>query len=329
MNILIVDDSSVTRTFLTDMLQDAGYAHILHAASVDEAFRLLCPGEDGLFCNLVNLILMDINMPGKDGIQGCRELKKVFPFQDIPVIIVSGLDQLDNLEPAFAAGAMDYLTKPPHRVELLARVRSALRLKEEMDRRQARERELLALTRRLEEVNHELQRLSTVDGLTGIANRHFCNEFLDREWRRAVREEIPFAVAMADVDCFKAFNDTYGHLAGDDCLRRVAVALGGAVRRPGDLLARYGGEEFIALLPGTTGDGALAVAEAMRVAVAKLGLEHTRSPVAGHVTVSIGVASATPGRHDGAQGLVAAADAALYAAKRAGRNRVEAVSAPL
>ena len=322
MNILIVDDSSVTRTFLTDMLQDAGYAHILHAASVDEAFRLLCPGEDGLFCNLVNLILMDINMPGKDGIQGCRELKKVFPFQDIPVIIVSGLDQLDNLEPAFAAGAIDYLTKPPHRVELLARVRSALRLKEEMDRRQARERELLALTRRLEEVNHELQRLSTVDGLTGIANRRFCDEFLDREWRRSLREGLPFAVVMADVDCFKAYNDTYGHLAGDGCLRRVAAALQGAMHRPGDLLARYGGEEFIALLPGTDQKGALVVAEAMRSVVEALRLEHGSSPVAPHVTVSIGVASAVPERDARVEEVIVAADAALYGAKRAGRNRV-------
>ncbi len=321
MNILIVDDSPVTRVFLADLLRDEGYEKLLHAASVDEAFGLIAPGTEECGTD-VGLILMDINMPGKDGIRGCRELKEDERLRDIPVIIVSGLDQLDNLEQAFAAGATDYLTKPPHRVELVARVRSALRLKEEMDRRKARERELLALTRCLEETNAALERLSTLDALTGIANRHVCNEFLYREWRRAVREGTVFAVVMVDVDCFKAYNDTYGHLGGDDCLRRVAAGLQETMRRPGDLLARYGGEEFVALLPGTDREGALVVAEAMRTAVARLNLEHARSPVAPHVTVSIGVASTIPDRDAGVDELVAAADAALYAAKRAGRNRV-------
>jgi diguanylate cyclase (GGDEF)-like protein len=322
MNILIVDDSPVSRTFLADMLREEGYADVAVAASVNEAFRIICPGSEGSVCGLVDLILMDINMPGKDGIQGCRELKEVEQFQDIPVIMVSALEQLAHLEPAFAAGAMDYLHKPPNRVELLARVRSALRLKAEMDRRKARERELVALAMRLEEMNQELQRLSSLDGLTGIANRRLCNAFIDREWRRAARDGTHFAVLMVDVDCFKAYNDSYGHLEGDDCLRRVATALQATIHRPGDLLARYGGEEFIALLPGTEGNGALLVAESMRAAVAALGVEHRRSPVADHVTVSIGVASVIPGPDSDAERLIAAADAALYGAKRGGRNRV-------
>jgi diguanylate cyclase (GGDEF)-like protein len=328
MQILIVDDSSVTRVFLADMLREEGYEQILQAASVDEAFRLLASLAGEADTHSVSLILMDINMPGKDGIQGCRELKAAEQLRDIPVIIVSGLDQLDNLEPAFAAGAVDYLTKPPHRVELLARVRSALRLKAETDRRKAREQELLTLTRRLGEMNDALERLSALDGLTGIANRRFCDEFLDREWRRSLREGLPFAVVMADVDCFKAFNDTYGHLAGDGCLRRVATALQGAMHRPGDLLARYGGEEFIALLPGTDRDGALVVAEAMRSVVEALHLEHGSSTVAPHVTVSIGVASAVPVRDARVEEVIAAADAALYGAKGDGRNRVRCADDP-
>jgi diguanylate cyclase (GGDEF)-like protein len=326
-NILIVDDSRVTRMYIADMLRDAGYHQIIEADSVDDAFRKTCPDEPGDVCVPVDLILMDIHMPGKDGIQGCREFKERKRFEDIPVIIISGIEQLKNFEHAFEAGAVDYLTKPPNRLELLVRVRAALRLKSEMDRRKGRERELVTLTKRLEEANRELRRISTLDALTGIANRHYCNEFLEREWRRAIRDGKEFAVVMIDIDFFKAYNDLYGHLAGDDCLKKVAGALQRGVRRPGDLLARYGGEEFIVLLPATDLDGAVKVAEAIHKGVVALQLRHKGSKVARHVTVSIGCASMIPGKDSVAERLIGAADAALYEAKQKGRNRV-ALTAP-
>lgn len=321
MNILIVDDSIVTRTFLTDMFHEAGYENIIHAGSMEEVFAMFCC-ENKSTCTLVDLVLLDIHLPGKDGIEGCRELKQIDQFHDVPVIIISGLDQPENLEPAFAAGAIDYLTKPPNRLELKVRVNSALKLKGEIDRRKARERELLEMTARLEEVNRELQLLSTRDGLTGIANRYAGNDFLSREWLRAIREQKEFTVIMIDIDCFKLYNDTYGHLEGDECLKKVAGALQRGLHRPADLLVRYGGEEFMALLPDTGQMGGLIVANAMETELAIMKLPHCSSIVSPQVTVSIGIASMSPGEDMPVELLIEAADRALYRAKKEGRSRI-------
>jgi diguanylate cyclase (GGDEF)-like protein len=322
MNILIVDDSNVSRTILSDMLQETGYEKITFAGSMEEVFYRFCNGSEGSLCTLIDLVLLDINLPGIDGIEGCRELKRTEQFQDVPVIIISGLKQLENLEPAFAAGAIDYLTKPPKRLELKVRVSSALKLKWEMDRRKARERELLEMTVRLEEVNCALKLLSSMDGLTGLANRHAGDEFLSREWFRAIRENQIFSIVMIDIDYFKLFNDTYGHLEGDECLKGIAAALRKGLRRPADLLVRYGGEEFMVLLPDTEAEGAISVANAMKEAVAALKLRHETSSVAPHVTVSIGVASMLPSEGTAVESLIASADKALYRAKQEGRNRI-------
>lgn len=328
MTILIVDDSPVSRTILADMLLEAGYDQILQAGSMEEVFTGFCSAEQSI-CRLVDLVLLDLNLPGKDGIAGCQELKQVEQFHDVPVIIVSGRSQEENLEAAFAAGATDYLSKPPSRLELLVRVRSALKLKLEMDQRKARERELTALAAELAKTNAELARanaelqlISSRDGLTGLANRHAGRDFLSREWLRAIREQREFAIVMVDIDCFKLYNDTYGHLEGDECLKAVAGALGRGIRRPADLLVRYGGEEFMALLPETGAEGAAAVAAAMQVEVAALRREHRSSPVTPCVTVSIGVASLVPREYFPVERLIAAADRALYRAKQQGRNRV-------
>lgn len=321
MNILIVDDSLVTRTFLADMLREAGYTNILQAGSMEELFTIFCGGTHPAPCP-VDLVLLDIHLPGKDGIEGCRELKQIEQFRDVPVIMVSGLEQLENLEPAFEAGAMDYLTKPPNRLELKVRVSSALKLKAEMDRRKARERELLQVTEKLETVNRELQLLSSRDGLTGLANRHAGSEFVSREWLRGARERKEFSVIMVDIDCFKPYNDSHGHLQGDECLQSVAAALQRGLHRPADLLVRYGGEEFMALLPDTGIEGALIVAIAMKEEVDALQRPHGSSIVSPVVTVSIGIASVLPVENSPVELLIARADRALYRAKQEGRNRI-------
>lgn len=322
MNILIVDDSTVSRTFLADMLYEAGYENIIFAGSMEEVFNKFCSDSDVSLCNLVDLVLLDINLPGISGIEGCRELKRIEQFRDVPVIIISGLAQPENLAPAFAAGAIDYLTKPPNRVELKVRVSSALRLKFEMDRRKSRERELLEMTARLEELNRELQLISSQDGLTGLANRHAGKEFLSREWLRAIREQREFSVIMIDIDYFKLYNDSHGHLAGDECLKKVAGSLRRGLHRPADLLVRYGGEEFMTLLPDTGPEGALTVGIAMMEEVTALRLPHGSSLVSPLVTISIGIASSSPDENMPVEVLIAAADRALYRAKHDGRNRI-------
>jgi diguanylate cyclase (GGDEF)-like protein len=165
-----------------------------------------------------------------------------------------------------------------------------------------------------------LQHLAERDGLTGIANRRRFDDSLELEFLRAQREGHPLSLIMTDVDFFKRYNDHYGHPQGDECLRKIAAALEGASFRPADLVARYGGEEFIILMPNTDEAGARAVAERVCEHVCLLALPHAASDVAGHVTTSIGVASISPTAEQNSAALVSAADAALYAAKRAGRN---------
>lgn len=178
---------------------------------------------------------------------------------------------------------------------------------------------------RIERENARLRRLVLLDSLTGLANRRAYDAGLEREWRRAMRHGTPLSLLLIDIDHFKRYNDGSGHAAGDDGLRRVAAVVGALTRRPGDLAARYGGEEFAILAAETSGAQATRLAEAVRARVEGLGITHAGADGARCVTVSVGVATAAPGRGETPAGLLAAADRALYAAKRAGRNRVRPV----
>jgi diguanylate cyclase (GGDEF)-like protein len=176
------------------------------------------------------------------------------------------------------------------------------------------------LYQQLQAANLQLQRLATLDGLTQVANRRRFDEYLDQEWRRLKRDRIPLSLIMCDIDCFKAYNDTYGHQAGDACLIAVANAIATALKRPADLVARYGGEEFAAILPNTTGSGAFKVAQTIRAAVQALKIVHASSLVSEYVTLSLGVACTVPDRDTLPETLLKAADEALYQAKASGRD---------
>ncbi len=184
----------------------------------------------------------------------------------------------------------------------------------------------------LEEVNSRLERLSVEDPLTGLANRRRFEAILDEEWRRCLRQELPLAVMMVDVDGFKLYNDTYGHQAGDECLSRVAQELKLFARRPGDCVARFGGEEFVIVWPGATADEAYLEMQKLVNQIRSLRIRHHVSPVCDVVTVSAGIAACVPGGNDNPFRLVRDADMALYHAKRQGRNRcvraVEQASPP-
>jgi diguanylate cyclase (GGDEF)-like protein len=322
MAVLIVDDEPHTQRLLTLILKSAGYAELLTANSATEAFTRLALDQDGRERPTVDLILMDMMLPDMSGIEAVSRIKASERLQDVPIIMVTGRTEVESLKQAFDVGVSDYITKPLNRVELLARVRSAVQLKQEMDRRKAREQELLELTERLAELNRHLEQLSMLDGLTGIANRRQFDQALAGEWQRVARHRGPLVLILIDIDHFKRYNDKLGHLAGDDCLKQVATALGQGVKRPGDLVARYGGEEFAVILPETELAGAVRLAEVLRSSVEALALPHPASDVGKVVTVSLGVARAYPESETQPAGLIAAADQALYQAKQGGRNRV-------
>ena len=171
----------------------------------------------------------------------------------------------------------------------------------------------------------ELKQLSQIDALTGIANRRVFETKLENEWRRAMRHHTPLSILMIDIDYFKAYNDYYGHPAGDDCLRTIAGLLAQMVDRPGDLIARYGGEEFVVILPDTDLPGAAMMAENMRSKIESLKIQHKHPSICGYITISLGVCSTVPGGDSLPKQLVQAADRALYRAKENGRNMVVSI----
>lgn len=321
MNILVVDDSSDSRRLIEEYLRSAGYRDILQAGSAEDALKVL-EGDSN-----VDIILMDVIMPDIDGIEAVRQIKAKKELQGIPIVMVTVNTDVNTLHLAFDAGAVDYITKPIKKVELLARVSSVLKLKAEMDARKERERRLAELTKGLEEKNQILERLSFIDALTGVANRRLFNEILEKEWGRALRDVYPLSLIMMDIDFFKVFNDIYGHLNGDDCLRKVAEALNKTIKRPADIVARYGGEEFAVILPDTDEQNAVILAEEMRNKVEGLNITHVNSEI-NKVTISLGVAAVIPRHNLDMASLISSADKALYQAKTEGRNRVKTATEP-
>ena len=320
MRILIVDDSVHVQRQLRVFLESDGHTDLAFASSPREAFDLL--GLDGDAPGpAADLVLMDVDMGAVGGIEATRRVKADPRYGDVPVIMCTAETGQDCLVEAFAAGAVDYITKPLRKVELLARVRSFLRLREETLIRKQRERELEVVNGELRHANEKLRKLAASDGLTGLPNRRYFDETIEREWKKSARQKAPLALLMLDVDFFKAYNDLLGHLEGDRCLQAMAGALQRAVKRPSDTPCRYGGEEFAVVLPETDAAGAESVARSIQEAVAALRLPHAGSRVNEFVTVSIGVASIVASAGEGHERLIRTADQALYRAKEGGRNR--------
>ncbi|EKT4481089.1 Wsp signal transduction system regulator diguanylate cyclase WspR [Pseudomonas putida] len=268
------------------------------------------------------VILQDLIMPGLDGLTLVREYRNNPATQDIPIIVLSTKEDPLVKSAAFAAGANDYLVKLPDTIELVARIRYHSRSYLTLLQRDEAYRALRVSQQQLLDSNLMLQRLMNSDGLTGLSNRRHFDEYLELEWRRAMREQQQLSLLMIDVDYFKAYNDSFGHLAGDEALRQVAEAIRGSCSRPTDLPARYGGEEFALVLPNTSPGGARLVAEKLRQTVLALGIPHTAPVADARLTVSIGLATQTPPVGSHCRLLISAADKGLYQAKNSGRNQV-------
>jgi len=322
MAILIVDDTPVNLLLLEEILHGEGYTEVYCARSGEDALEMLAENQAGVAGKeSVDLILMDVMMPGMDGFEACRRIKALENVRDIPLIMITIRDDEEALAQAFAVGAIDYIVKPVKEMELLARVRSALKLKEEIDRRKARERELVELTRQLDGMNRRLMRFVPLDSFSELGDKRYLEEILAKEWNRARRDGVDLSLVMIDVDDFNAFNELYGRQKGDDALQLVNGALNCVLKRAGDTVVRCGGEELVAILPNTPNEGALAVAREFQDKVAALSIPHEGAE-GGMLTVSIGLATALPARCSSVQGMLAAADTALSLAKKEGRNRI-------
>ena len=291
--ILIIDDEVVNIEVLAVVLEKQADIHF--ATSGEMALDLLSRIN-------IDLILLDVQMPVMDGYEICRKLKSEPQTSNIPVIFVSGKTNQDDEAAGLGCGAIDYITKPVNPLIVRARVQNHLELKKYRDK---------------------LESQTFIDGLTGISNRRFFDEKLDEEWKRCIRDKSPLSIIIADIDYFKPYNDHYGHVAGDECLQKVASALHNVINRPADYVTRYGGEEFAVILSGSDIDAATHVASRLQYAIKALEEPHATSLVGKNISMSFGVASLIPTNDSIAEDLIRAADKCLYKAKENGRDRIE------
>ncbi len=304
--ILIVDDDPASVHQLNGLSR--GLGRVRFCMSGEEALRMVREQRP-------DIVLLDMELPGISGEETCAALRQHLEPAELPIIVITAHGHPAREARALALGASDFIIKPFNPPVARARIETHLALKRRTD---------------------ELLHLTQTDELTSLANRRMFDRVLDREWKRSLRNHIPLALLMIDVDHFKAYNDAHGHLQGDQSLQRVAIAMREVSKRAGDHVSRYGGEEFAMLLPHTSLHDAAAVAERLHQAIRACDLPHLAASATGRVTISIGASALEfPPRPDAdgrpqerntllpmtSSSLVGAADLALYQAKAFGRNQ--------
>ncbi|HPJ89355.1 MAG TPA: diguanylate cyclase [Thermotogota bacterium] len=291
--ILIVDDEKPNRKILSALLEDD--FEIILAKDGKQVFERLRDNKD------IDLIILDIMLPDMDGYDILKHIKNNEHLKEIPVIVISVLDSLENEEKGLKLGAVDYITKPFHPGIVQLRVKNHIKL---IEQRQM------------------LEDLVGIDGLTGINNRRSFDQLYSKQWRSSRRNGNPLSLIMIDVDSFKKYNDCYGHTAGDNVLKAISGMLSSTVKRPDDTISRYGGEEFVVTLPNTDMDGGKYIAEKLRKAVEDLQIPHEKSQTSAFVTISLGGVTSHPENDLDSAEFLKTSDQMLYLAKSEGKNRV-------
>ncbi len=304
MEILVVEDSATLRQSMKKLIEKIGHK-TLFANSGEEALQMV-----GI-CNF-DLVIMDVEMPGLDGFETTSLMREALDGRWVPIIFATSHTSDESVLAGIEAGGDDYLIKPLSRCLLEAKIKAMHRIAE--------------MQNQLTRLNTELAAFSQYDDLTQLLNRHTFIEKASQSMKEARRHTKPCALLMLDVDFFKQYNDSYGHVSGDECLRQVAGAIQQAAKREIDIVGRYGGEEFIIMLPQTDRDGALLVAQNIISYLEQLAIAHNDSAVSDYVTISIGIEITKPTLQSTLDNLILTADKNLYLAKEQGRNRVIATN---
>jgi len=298
MNILIVDNNTASRQQTCKQVAEIGHQP-LEARSAEHALSTLANYA-------VDMLLIDCHLPDICAFDLIRTVRAQFRNW-FPILLLSDRNHDLYLAEGIHAGADDYLIKPLSEPLLNAKLGAMERIS--------------LMKRELDAANRQLRQLSTQDPLTGLLNRRGLDRCLEKEWFRQRRESSELSVLMIDIDQFKRYNDFYGHQQGDSCLREVADRLNSCLKRSHDVLARFGGEEFLAILPGTSEQGARRMAAQMLASLNAAGIKHPDSDIAHHITLSIGISS-TSMAAENIEELVEQADRSLYLAKNYGRNQL-------
>ncbi|MEY8525081.1 diguanylate cyclase [bacterium 1XD8-76] len=289
--ILIVDDSPMQAAHLKDILDDE--YEITIAQTAEEGLRQASKAN-------FSLILLDVVMPGMDGFTLLKKLQEEIITQSIPVILITSLSDVESEQHGLILGAVDYIVKPFNHLIVKARVNTHVKLYN---------------------YRKQVEYQSQTDQLTGVANRRRHDQYSILKWNEAVRLQVPFSICMFDIDCFKVYNDTFGHPAGDKVIAAVAREVSSHLKRSTDFFARYGGEEFVAFLMGDSSEKAFKHLKKIREAVENLHIRQDPS-VSEWVTVSVGGVTLVPQTENSYEFYLKLADAMLYDAKKFGRNMV-------
>jgi len=316
-DILIVDDRPENLLVLESILYNME-CNIIKATSGNEALSLM-------FDYNFALVLLDVQMPEMDGFEIAELLRSNSRTRFTPIIFVTAISKEKKcIFKGYEVGAVDYLFKPIEPVVLQSKVKFFIELYNQNKIIEQQKTLLEIKIKELSELkaaNFNLENLSYTDGLTGISNRRNFDSYIEMSWNNCLDSSKPLSLIMMDIDYFKLYNDNYGHIKGDDCLKAVAKELSKSAKRTLDLSARYGGEEFVIILPETHKEGAEIIAEEIRKNIINLDIPHESSPISKNVTLSLGVTTMVPNNQHTISEFINDADKALYEAKNLGRNR--------